>query len=80
MLSIQNSLVQSFLFLRELSVLTATSRNVQLIIQSDRRPINEHERRYNAPVASELAAIVVGLDPDYILYIGMTLFFGVEVY
>ena len=66
MLSMQNSLVQSFVSLRELSVLNAAPRNVQLTIQADRRPINGHERRYNAPVASEVAAIVVGSDPDYI--------------
>ncbi len=66
MLPVQNSLVQSFVSLRELSVLNATPINVQLIIQADRLPINRHERRYNAPVASEVAAIVVGSDPDYI--------------
>ncbi len=36
------------------------------MVHANRRPLNEHERRYNAPTANEIAPIVIGSDADHI--------------
>ncbi len=64
MLQSSNSLVQSFLSIREMTQNQPPATNIQLVIHADRRPSNEHERRYNAPASSEIAAIVVGTDEN----------------
>ncbi len=61
-----NSLVQSFLSQREITQGDETPQTIRLVIQANRPPSNEHERRYNAPVAYEVAGIVIGSDADHI--------------
>lgn len=40
----------------------ATTDDFRVIIRADKKPSNEHERRFNAPVASEVAAVIVGTE------------------
>ncbi len=61
-----NSLIQSFLSLPEITQGDEAPQTIRPVIHANRRPSNEHEQRYNAPVASEAAAIVIGSDADHI--------------
>ncbi|XP_044597781.1 uncharacterized protein LOC123274285, partial [Cotesia glomerata] len=40
----------------------ATTDDFRVIIRADKKPSNEHERRFNAPMASEVAAVIVGTE------------------
>ena len=57
MLHACNSYVQSFKTALELSGTDATCK---LVIDADRRPAGQHGRRYNAPLCSEVAVLLVG--------------------
>ncbi len=61
-----NFLLQSFPSLREITQGDEAPQTIRLVIHANRRPSNEHERRYYAPAASEVAAIVIGSDADHI--------------
>ncbi len=61
-----NSLDQIFLSLRAITQGDEASQTIRLVIHANQRPPNEHERRYNAPVASEVADIVIGSHADHI--------------
>jgi hypothetical protein len=36
----------------------------RIVIQADKRPAGEHERRYNAPTVDEVAVVMVGQEFD----------------
>lgn len=51
-----NQLVRSF----RMAVENMPNESYKIVIHSDRTPCGEHERRYNAPVVNEVAALIVG--------------------
>ncbi len=61
-----SSLIQSFLSIREMTQNQPPATNIKLVIHADRRPSNEHERRYNSPASPKIAAIAVGTGENYI--------------
>ena len=56
MLHEKNSYIVSFKFALE----TTGIENFKLIINADKRPNGEHERRFNAPVCNEIGLIMAG--------------------
>ncbi len=60
------SLVQNFLSRRELCRDPEAPQSIRLVIHANRRSSNEHERRYNAPTAKEVASIVIDSEADHI--------------
>lgn len=40
----------------------AKTDDFKVIIKADKTPLNEHERRFNAPIAPEVAAVIVGTE------------------
>lgn len=52
----QNQLVRSF----KTAVENMPDETYKIVIHSDRTPRGEHERRYNAPVTNDIAALIVG--------------------
>ncbi|XP_054287893.1 uncharacterized protein LOC129003620 [Macrosteles quadrilineatus] len=52
----ENQLVRSFKTAMEL----LPTDNYKVVIRADRRPPGEHERRYNAPTADEVAIVIAG--------------------
>lgn len=58
MLHENNCLVRDFKFALE----AETEDDFKVIIRADKTPLNEHERRFNAPVAPEVAAVIVGTE------------------
>ena len=57
MLQAQNSYVRSFHFAREM--LSRNSESLKVVIDADKRPTGEHERRYNAPQTNEVAVLML---------------------
>ena len=53
-----NDLVKSFKFALE----KTPAEEFDVVINADKFPFGEHARRYNAPVAQEVAAVVTGLE------------------
>ncbi len=61
MLNQHNACVQSFMSLHELARDNAPTERYKIGIHADKRPANEHVRRYNGPSCSEVAALI----PDW---------------
>ncbi len=60
MLNQHNMYVQSFMSLHELARENVRTDRYKIVIHSDKRPANEHVRRYNGPFCSEVAALILG--------------------
>lgn len=56
-----NELVRMFKTAMEKTV----SDDYKIIIQADKRPIGEHERRFNAPQINEVAVVIVDNESSY---------------
>ncbi len=66
MLNQHNTYVQSFMSLHELARDNAPTDRYKIVIHADKRPENEHVRRYNGPSCSEVAALIPGNDDGMI--------------
>ncbi len=60
MLNQHNTYVQSFMSLHEFARDNAPTDRYKIVIHADKRPENEHVRRYNGPSCSEVAARIPG--------------------
>ncbi len=60
MLEKSNVLVKSFVSLRDLMMKGMIPGSVQFVIHAHSKIISDHERKYNVPEASEVAALIVG--------------------
>ncbi|KIH67100.1 hypothetical protein ANCDUO_02572, partial [Ancylostoma duodenale] len=55
-----NSLVKLF----KTSLERMPTDEYKIVIRADKRPVGEHERRFNAPTVNEVAVVIVGEDDD----------------
>ncbi len=60
MLNQHNTYVQSFMSLHDLARDNAPTERYKIDIHAEKRPANEHVRRYNVPSCSEVAALIPG--------------------
>ncbi len=60
LLTQHNTHIQSFMSLYELARDNAPTGRYKIVIHADKRPANEHIRRYNEPSCSEVAALIPG--------------------
>ncbi len=60
MVNQHNTHVQSFMSLHELALDNAPTNRYKIVIHADKRPANEHVRRYNGPPGSEGAVLIPG--------------------
>ncbi len=60
MLNQHNTYVQSIMSLHELARDNSPTARYKIVIHADKRPANEHVRRYSGPSSSEVAALIPG--------------------
>ena len=68
MLHLHNSYVHSFK--SALEQMHESGEDYKVIIKADKTPVGEHERRFNAPVMSEVAILIVGQEFETRHHIG----------